>query len=162
MNDGAFIQSYFTGERFGAALFIAVGLGALALSAWLLWRRSHWRGMLVPLLIVGLIQIAVGATVWQRSAAQAAGLQQQFQHQPQRFKLVELRRMQAVTADLANYRQIKIGLLALGMALAVLLRRHEYGFAFGLALVLQAAAMLALDHFAAARAAAYVGALRAV
>ena len=111
--------------------------------------------MAVPLIAVALIQIVVGSTVYLRSDAQIAQLQQQARDAPAAFKSGETPRMKAVIANFELYRRIEIGLLALGMAIVVLLRNREFWFAFGLGLVLQAGFMLALDHFAEPRAHVY-------
>jgi hypothetical protein len=150
-----FIDSYFGAEKLAALLFIAVGAVAIAWALVLLRRRSRLRGMAWPLIAVALIQLGVGGTVYLRSDAQIARLQQQAREAPAEFKRSEAARMRAVIASFELYRRIQIGLLALGMAIVVLLRNREFWFAFGLGLVLQAFAMLALDHFAEARAHTY-------
>jgi hypothetical protein len=159
VNRLSFIDAYFGAEKLGALLFVVVGGLAIAAALLLLRWRSRLRGMAIPLIAVALLQLAVGATVYLRSDAQAARLQQQAGAAPAEFKRAETARMKTVIANFELYRRIQIGLLALGMALVVLLRNREFGFAFGLGLVLQAALLLALDHFAAARAHDY---LRAV
>ncbi len=150
-----FIDGYFGAEKLASLLFIAVGALAIAWAVLLLRRRSRLRGMAIPLVAVALIQLAVGGTVYLRSDAQIARLQQQAREAPAEFKREEAARMRSVIANFELYRRIQIGLLALGMAIVVLLRNREFWFAFGLGLVLQAFAMLALDHFAVARAHSY-------
>ena len=159
MNRLPFIDRYFGAEKLEALLFIVVGALAIALALVLLRRRSRLRGMAIPLVAVALIQGVVGATVYLRSDAQIARLQRQAQEAPAQFKNEEAARMRSVIANLDLYRRIEIGLLALGMAIVVLLRNREFGFAFGLGLVLQSGFMLALDHFAQARAHEYVKAV---
>jgi predicted membrane channel-forming protein YqfA (hemolysin III family) len=155
MNRLPFIDSYFGAEKLESLLFIVVGALAIALALVLLRRRSRLRGMALPLIAVALIQLTVGATVYLRSDAQAAQLQQQAQQAPAQFKSEEAARMRSIIANFERYRRIEIGLLALGMAIVVLLRNREFWFAFGLGLVLQSGFMLALDHFAEARAHSY-------
>jgi amino acid permease len=155
MNRLPFIDRYFGGEKLESLLFIVVGALAIALAIVLLRRRSRLRGMAIPLVAVALIQLGVGGTVYLRSDAQIARLQQQAQEAPAKFRSEEAARMRTVIANFDLYRRIELGLLALGMAIVVLLRNHEFGFAVGLGLVLQAGFMLALDHFAQARAHAY-------
>jgi hypothetical protein len=150
-----FIDSYFGAEKLAALLFIVVGAVAIAWALVLLRRSSRLRGMAWPLIAVALIQLGVGSTVYLRSDAQVARLQQQAREAPAEFKRSEAARMRVVIADFELYRRIQIGLLALGMAIVVLLRNREFWFAFGLGLVLQAFAMLALDHLAEARAHTY-------
>lgn len=147
-----FIDSYFGAEKLESLLFIVVGALAIAAALVLLRWRSSLRGMALPLIAVALIQLVVGGTVYLRSDAQAAQLQQQARDAPAQFKRAETARMKTVITNFELYRSIEIGLLALGMALVVLLRNREFWFAFGLGLVLQAGFMLALDHFAEARA----------
>jgi hypothetical protein len=152
MNRLPYIDSYFGAEKLESLLFIVVGALAIALGLLLLRRRSRLRGMAIPLIAVALIQGVVGGTVYLRSDTQIAQLQQQAREAPADFKRGEAARMRTVIANFDLYRRIEIGLLALGMALVVLLRNREFGFAFGLGLVLQSGFMLALDHFAEARA----------
>ena len=152
MNPDAFIHDYFIAEKVESLLFMLVGAAAIALSVVLYRRRSTLRGMGGPLIAIALIQLVVGSTVYLRSDAQIAQLQQQFRAAPASFKSVETQRMKAVIGNFELYKRIEIGLLALGMAIVVLLRRREFWFAFGLGLVLQSAFMLLLDFFAEQRA----------
>jgi len=161
MIDPRFVSDYFDAERFGALLFLLAGALAIALAVLLLRRRSgSLRGMAAPLIVLALVQLGVGFTVWQRSPAQAATSLQQWREAPAAFLRVERARMRTVIADLQRYRSLQLGLLALGMALVVLLRQREFWFAFGLGLVLQAGVLLALDHFAQARARGYFDTLQ--
>jgi hypothetical protein len=159
MNRLPFIDHYFGAEKLESLLFVVVGALAIAFALWLLRRRSRLRGMAIPLIAVALIQLVVGGTVYLRSDAQATQLQLQARDAPEVFKSAETARMKTAIANFELYRSIEIGLLALGMAIVVLLRNREFWFAFGLGLVLQSGFMLALDHFAEARAHAYVKAL---
>ena len=160
MIDARFVSDYFDAERFGALLFLLAGALAIALAVLLLRRRSGLRGMAAPLIVLALVQLGVGFTVWQRSPAQAATSLQQLREAPTAFLRVERARMGSVIANLQRYRHLQLGLLALGMALVVLLRNRMFWFAFGLGLVLQAGLLLALDHFAQARAQGYFDALQ--
>lgn len=161
MNHTDFIHHYFAAEKSGAALFVAVGAVACVVACGLLWRRHAWRGMAWPLLAIGLIQLAVGATVWQRSDAQALAAARQQSRQPVSFRIVEVQRMQGVLERFELTRQATLGLLGLGMALVVMRRQRPFWVAFGTGLVLQASAVLLLDHFAQDRAEQYLMALRA-
>jgi hypothetical protein len=117
--------------------------------------------MAIPLIAVALIQLVVGTTVYLRSDAQIAQLRQQAQEMPAQFRHDETVRMKAVIANFEVYRNIGIGLLALGMALVVLGRNREFVLAFGLGLALQSGLMLALDQAAEARAQDYLLSVRA-
>lgn len=162
VNDAAFLHQYLSGQRLTALLFIGAGALALLLSLWLLRRRSAWRGMAVPLVLIALLQWGVGGTLYLRSAAQATQLpqwQQFHRDAPAAFKAQERTRLNTVFADLELYRSIELGLLALGMAMAVLLRNRPFWLAFGSGLALQACVLLMLQAFAAARTHEYFKAL---
>jgi len=159
MNEAAFIRDYFAAESHAALWFMLVGVAAILLAAWLLCRRSAWRGMAGPLVAVALIQLGVGGTVFLRSDAQIAQLQQLHRDDVAQFRAVETPRMKMVLANFETYKAIELGLLALGMAIVVLLRKREFWLAFGCGLVLQAGFMLALDFFAQARALSYFKAM---
>lgn len=148
----AFIPQYFLAEKYEALLFIAAGAAAIGLAIVLQRRRSSLRGMVIPLVAIALIQLVVGATVVWRSDAQIAQLQQLHRQDRAEFRAAEAPRMKTVIANFERYKTIEMGLLALGMAIVVLLRKREFWFAFGLGLVLQAGFMLVLDHFAQTRA----------
>lgn len=159
MKDAPFIRDYFIAEKHESLLFMLVGAAAIALAIVLLRRRSSLRGMAGPLIAVALLQAVVGATVCFRSDAQMTQLQQQYRDDPARFRSAETPRMKTVIVNFALYKRIEIGLLALGMAIVVVLRRREFWFAFGLGLVLQSAFMLLLDFFAEKRALEYFRAM---
>lgn len=148
----AFIPQYLLAEKYEALLFMAVGAAAIGLAIALVRWRSSLRGMAIPLVAIALIQLVVGATVVWRSDAQIAQLQQLHREDPAKFRATETPRMKSVIASFERYKTIEMGLLALGMAIVVLLRKREFWFAFGLGLVLQAGFMLVLDSFAQARA----------
>ena len=124
MTPERFIPDYFGAEKNEALLFIGVGIVAIVLSLLLVRRRSALRGMAGPLVAIALIQLVVGGTVYLRSDEQMAMLLQQQQSQPESFKAAETQRMKAVIANFVLYRNIEIGLLALGMAIVVALRRR--------------------------------------
>jgi hypothetical protein len=154
MNDP--LLDYFTAEKQEALLFMLVGAAAVAVALVLLVRRQRYRGMAYPLVAIALIQLTVGATVYFRTDAQVAALQAQRQQAPAAFKADETRRMQAVVRSFDVYKVVEIALLAIGLGLALGLRRHELWHAVGVGLTLQAALTLVLDLFAEKRADDYV------
>ena len=64
------MSSYFVAEKQESIIFIVVGLLAIGLSLWL-WMNGHrLKSMAYPLVIVALMQIAVGGTVYLRTDRQ--------------------------------------------------------------------------------------------
>ena len=63
--------------------------------------------MAIPLLLVGLIQAGVGATIRARTDPQVAALKAQYQAAPATFKTQELARMKAVSSSFIVYKSIE-------------------------------------------------------
>ncbi len=153
------MMSYFSAEKQESLLFIAVGLIAIGVSAWL-WTGEHrLRSMAFPLVAVAAIQIAVGAGVYLRTDAQVAQLTAQYENIPAAYRAAETERMRTVMDRFGTYKVIEIALIALGIALILGMRRSDLAVGIGAGLLLQSAFMLSLDMFAEIRAEDYLGAL---
>jgi hypothetical protein len=68
------IDTYFQAERAESLLFMVFGLLAIAASVVLLWRYGDAMstGLAIPLVAVGLVQLAVGGGVCVRTPAQVS------------------------------------------------------------------------------------------
>jgi hypothetical protein len=150
------LVSYFSAEKSEATLFMAVGLVALGVALYLWLAKSAWKAMAFPLVAIAAIQIIVGATVFFRTAEQVATLQEQYTSSRAAFVAEETTRMHVVVKNFKAYKAIEIALLALGLALAVFLRRNGTWRAIGVGLVVQSSLMLVLDLFAERRADEYL------
>jgi hypothetical protein len=145
------MTDYFAGEKQESLLFIAVGLIAICVAAWL-WTNGHrLRFMAVPLITIALMQLVVGTTVYLRTESQVQSLIAQSQSAPAQFKQDELGRMQTVMKNFNIYKTIEMVLLVVGVCLIGFLQRFDVAAGIGAGLVLQAAFTLALDMFAEAR-----------
>lgn len=151
-----YLTPYFAAEKQEALLFMAVGVGALALSAWLWLRDGSYKGMLYPLVAIAAIQVTVGSTVYSRTDAQVAALMLKARSDPAAFRAEETQRMQVVIKNFVIYRTIEIALLLAGLLLMLVMRSHAFWHAFGIGLSIQSSLMLLLDYFAEARAAEYL------
>lgn len=150
---------YFAGEKQESLLFIAVGLIAIGLAFWL-WANGHrLRFMAVPLVVVALMQLVVGATIYLRTETQLQSLITQYESAPAQFKQDEVRRMETVMKNFDIYKVVEMVLLVLGVCLVGFLQRFDVAAGIGAGLVLQAGFTLALDLFAQARGQDYLAAL---
>ena len=150
---------YFVDEKQESLLFIAVALVAIGVAVWL-WTQGHrLKFMAVPLVVIALMQLVVGATVYLRTEAQAQQLVTQYQSAPAQFKQDETSRMQTVMKNFKLYKTVEMVLLVFGVGLIALMQRFDVAAGLGAGLVLQAAFTLALDLFAEARGEDYLGAL---
>lgn len=157
--DAALLR-YFSAEKQESLVFLAAGAVAFAVSAWLVATGQPYRGMAVPLVAVGIIQVAVGGTVYARTEAQVTALRAELGADPARFKAAELARMTRVMGAFTVYKAIEIAILAGGIALTLLFRERLFLYAVGIGAIAQASLMLVLDLFAEKRADVYVDAIR--
>ena len=138
---------------------MAAGLIAIGVAVWL-WTSGHrLRFMAVPLVVIALMQLVVGTTVYLRTETQLQSLVTQSQSAPAQFKQEEVRRMQTVMKNFNIYKTVEMVLLVVGVCLIGLLQRFDIAAGVGAGLVLQASFTLALDMFAEARGQDYLVAL---
>lgn len=154
------LASYFFAEKWEGLVFVVVGVAAIVATI-ALW-RGPYRGMGVPLVLVALVQIAVGGAVFLRTDAQVAELRAELDAAPAQLRAREVPRMEKVMANFRVYKAIEISVVALGIALALLFRRRDFVFAAGIGCIVQGAFMLVLDLFAEHRGEAYLAAVRAL
>ena len=153
------MNSYFSAEKQESIIFMAVGLVVITLSIWL-WMNDHrLKSMAYPLVIIGLMQLVVGSTVYLRTDLQASTLTTQLQENPESFQRDEISRMQTVMKNFSIYKMIEMLLLITGLAMIAFWQRNDIAAGIGIGLILQAAITLVLDIFAETRGADYLVAL---
>jgi membrane protein YdbS with pleckstrin-like domain len=156
------MSSYFTAEKQESLIFMAIGLVAIGISAWL-WMNGHrLKSMAWPLVAIALMQMVVGGSVYLRTDAQVSTLSAQLQTNPAALKAEETTRMQTVMKNFSIYKAVEMLLLIVGVGMVAFLQRHDMAAGIGVGLVLQAAVTLTLDIFAEARGADYLSALQSI
>ena len=156
------MNSYFVAEKQESVIFMAVGLLAIGLSVWL-WMNGHrLKSMAYPLVVIGLMQMVVGGTVYLRTDSQVSTLIAQLQVNPAAAKAAETTRMQTVMNNFSIYKSIEMLLLIIGVGVIAFVQRHDMAAGIGVGLVLQAAFTLTLDLFAEARGADYLSAVQGI
>lgn len=157
MND---MNSYLVAEKQESVIFVVVGLLAIGLSLWL-WMNGHrLKSMALPLVVIALMQIVVGSTIYLRTDSQLSTLNAQLQTNPAAFKAEETARMKTVIKNFSIYKAIELLLLIIGVGMIAFFQRHNVVTGIGVGLVLQSSFTLALDVFAAARGADYLSAIQ--
>jgi hypothetical protein len=112
-----------------------------------------------PLALIGLVQLAVGATIFLRTPRQAARLAERLRSSPAAYRAEESARMRRVQRSFVFYKRIEIGLLALGLAFASVEGYGRTLYAVGMGLMLEAGVMLAFDLVAERRGRRYLEAV---
>lgn len=159
------IEKYFTAEKNESLLFIIIGIAAIVLAIvfLLVLKTNFYKGMALPLLLIALIQVSVGYTVYKRSDADRKRNVYAYDMNPQELKTKEIPRMEKVNKNFILYRWIEIGLILAGIALIYLYRTNEertFLYGLGVGLAIQAFIMLGADYFAEARAKTYISGLK--
>jgi hypothetical protein len=156
------MSDYFVAEKQESVIFVVVGLLAIGFSLWL-WMNGHrLKYMAYPLVVIALMQIVVGGTVYLRTDSQVSTLSAQLQVNPAAFKAEETARMETVMKNFSIYKSIEMLLLIMGVGMIAFFQRHDVAAGIGVGLVLQAAFTLTLDIFAETRGADYLSVVQSI
>lgn len=160
------IEKYFVAEKQESLVFLVLGAIAVivALLGWLFYKTPFWKGMAIPFLLTGCVQLAAGYVVYTRSDNQRIENVYALDMNPQQLKQKELPRMQRVVKNFATYRWVEIVLLLMGLGLFFYVRNDpekQFWAGWGLALVIEALLFFAGDTIGFKRAQEYTDALTA-
>lgn len=160
------IEKYFLAEKQIGLIFFIIGIIAivLALVCFFVLRTNFYKGAAIPLLLVGLIELVVGFSIFKRSDGDRVRNVYAFDMNPQELKEKELPRMQKATRSFAIFKSVEIVLLIAAFILIIVYRSKPdktFWVGLGIALAIQAFLMLGADIFAEKRAKAYTGKLEA-
>jgi hypothetical protein len=156
------LNTYFKAEKSESLLFMLAGLlaAAFAVYAFFVLKQKFYTGIALPLLLVGIIQLVVGASVYFRTDKQLAQLETAYKTEPAKMASEELPRMQTVMKNFTLYKYIEVAFIIAGVLLILLLRRNDLWLGIGMGLLAQGSIMLLLDIFAERRAEVYIAFLQ--
>jgi uncharacterized membrane protein len=168
--DFSFIYRYFIAEKQESLLFLIVGIVAviLAVACWFFIKSNpaFFKGVAIPLLAIGLIQMVVGYTVYSRTDKQQKDIAYNIGMEPVAYtKSTELPRMKTVMKNFVIYRWVEIAFIIAGLILIFLFRKNAdktFWYGFGIALAIQAIIMLGADYFAESRGRVYTNELQKI
>ncbi len=168
--DFSFIYKYFIAEKQESLLFLIVGVVAvlLAVVCWFFIKSNpiFFKGAVIPLLAIGLIQMVVGYSVYSRTDKQKADIAYNIGMEPVNYvKQTELPRMKTVMKNFVIYRWVEIAFIITGLVLIFLFKSNpdkSFWYGFGIALAIQAIIMLGADYFAEKRGKLYVNELEKI
>jgi len=157
------IEQYFLAEKHAGFLFACLGIAAVsfAVIALLAGKTPLWKGVAIPLILLGLAQAIAGYTVYKRSDAQRINNVYALDMNPHELTHRELPRMERVNDRFIVFLGIEIAFLVTAI-MTYLYHRHTKAFwvGFAIALLIEALIMLTADIFAKQRAAIYTKQLK--
>lgn len=159
------IEKYFIGEKQESLLFLIIGLISIivAIAFFFFLKTNFYKGAAIPLLVIGIIQLSVGFTIYRRSDADRIRNVYAFDMNPGDLKQKELPRMEKVNKNFVIYRWCEIGLILIGVVFVIMFRsktEKSFFLGMGIALALQAFLMFGADYFAEKRAHLYTNQLK--
>jgi len=152
-----FIKTYFTAEKSESLIFMAIGVITITFSAYALWKwgDGFYKGFAIPVILIGLIQMVVGSTVYFRTDKQIQDLAILYQKDKVAFAEAESPRMETVMKNFSLYKKIEVAFVVIGLTLIFLAPSKEFWLGVGVGMLLQGALMLTSDIFAERRGATY-------
>lgn len=160
------IEQYFSAEKQGSVFFLAVGIVAViaAVVLFFVLKSPFYKGVAVPMLVVGLVAGAIGFTIYKRSDADRIRNVYAFDMDPSQLKQQEFPRLQKVMKSFSIIIILEIVFLVIGICLFFYFRTNavqQLWSGIGAGLFIMAVAALFLDFAAQRRAAVYTKGLEA-
>ena len=149
------IATYFTAERRGGFLLVAMAIAGFALAAFLWRTQSAFLAMAWPLVILGVIEVIIGLVIALRTPGQVAALEEGLRMSPAATVSAESHRMSRINRNFRIIKVVEVAVIALGLLLALLLPSLSAWAAVGVGLLAEATLLLAFDTFAHHRAEVY-------
>jgi len=155
------VEKYFLAEKQLGLVFIIIGAIAVvaAIVFFFLLKTAFYKGLAIPLLIIGLIQLIAGNTVYKRSDEDRKRNVYAYDMNPAQLKNEELPRMQTVIKKFVVIQWVEMALIVTGLVLLFYFRANTdkaFWYGFGIALVIQALLMFFADYAAERRAQQYI------
>jgi hypothetical protein len=166
--DFSFIYKYFTAEKQESLLFIIIGIIAIILAVifffFIKTNTALFKGAVIPLLVLGTIQLVAGYTVYARSDKQSTDVAYNIGLEPVAYATAkEIPRLETVMKNFVIYRWVEIAMAITGIILFFYFKNNidkQFWKGFGLTLAVMALIALAADYFAEQRGHVYVNAIK--
>ena len=150
------LTAYFTAEKHGGLLLIALAVASVVLAIYLFATRSLFSPMAWPVLVLGGIELVIGVTVASRATAQIAEIEAGLQSKRTVTITAEIERMARVNGTFELIKKVEIALIGISLLFMIVRPAPDTLGAMGLGILLQSAVLLVFDSFAHHRAIHYV------
>lgn len=159
-----FITTYFSEERITALCIIIIGIMTIFLACifLLIIKYSFFKGIAIPFLVIGLLQLIIGTVIFTRSPNDIIKVQHSLRDEPQKIKTEELPRIEKVIHHFTIYKSVEVFLIISCGILLLLLRKTNHVFWKGvlLGVLIQTVFLFTLDMVADKSAQTYLKQLK--
>jgi ABC-type Fe3+-siderophore transport system permease subunit len=150
------ISKYFTAEKNESYIFLLVGVVGVVLGLIFFFynKTPFYKGMAIPMALVGLLLATVGYNVLVRSPKDIERVTFQLENEPVKIKTEEQPRMEVVMKNFITYRYTEIALAIIGIVLFFFFRNNatqQFWAGLGMGLCIMAILALTADYFAEQR-----------
>jgi hypothetical protein len=152
------VLTYFNGEKWESYLFLLLGVLSILISIYLFFvlKTSFWKGVAIPFILVGMLELVVGYTIVRRSPLDILRVERLIKDESQKIVTEEIPRMEKVMSNFKMFRITEIILIAIGIFLMYHTLNDTFLRGLGLGLFFQASMVLSLDFFAERRGYVYL------
>ncbi len=166
------IEKYFIAEKQAGIFFFSIGFIAIlhALFFIFYYKNNLYRGLAIPLIIIGILQTVVGITVYNKSDSDRIKMVYAYDMNPDEFKAKELPRIEKVNKSFVIYKYCEIAFLIIGLLIILKLKSNystenswsgnAFIYGIGISLIIQAIICLGADYFAEKRAHTYTNQIK--
>ncbi len=159
------IEKYFQAEKQLGWLFIVIGSLSVLISIYLLFfqKTAFGKGAAIPLLVLGLVELAAAVTVSRRSDADRTRNVYAYDMNPGQLQKEELPRMEKVVQRFIPLKRAETACVLAGLLLMFFFRKKSdqaFWYGLGFTLTLQAVLFLLADFSASKRAVRYYAGLK--
>ncbi len=154
------LLTYFDGERHAGIAAALVGVLGLVFAGALSLPRWDLRAFALALGVLGLVDLALGVGLYLKTGPQVTALLERLASEPAGFYASEGLRMAKVQKNFVVLELVWVAIMLGGAVTAIAQKHRAIPCGVGLALVMNAAFLLAFDLVAERRGAVYLTALR--
>jgi hypothetical protein len=157
-----FIKVYFNAEKAASFLFMGIGIIStlFSLYSWMTLKKPFYSGIAFPFLILGIVEIAVGVTVYWRTPKDIERVENYLVLEPEKIMENEIPRMEGVMKSFVTLRYAELFLIVVGVVMMYYVGESQLVKGIGFGLFFQCALMLSADYFAERRGGQYLERLR--
>lgn len=153
-----FIEIYFKAEKWESLFFFGIGVIGIILILISLLKNSgnFYKGLAIPVILISILQIIVGSTVYLRSDKQISDLNALHTNTHLEFQSQETERMTTVMKNFKIYKYIEVGFILVGTFVLLFIPGLNFITGLGLGLLLEGSLMISADIFAEDRGEIYL------